>query len=185
MAEGGNGSGLCVEHGRGATRGHCRDSVWEKEISQSTQSWNREEPSESGPLPALLEALLGFSALTAGSSGQVSGSCLVVIRGPTGHCSRRGLLSGAAPAGWVAVWGPRSRWAASAAGLPRDGRSTILPGAGLQVCVPRGGAQSRGWAQTWVARWARRGPQGGADYLLVSQVANAEERVLLPGAVFS
>ena len=29
------------------------------------------------------------------------------------------------------------------------------------------------------------GPQGGADYLLVSQVANAEERMLLPGAVFS
>lgn len=59
------------------------------------------------------------------------------------------------------------------------------PRAGLQVCVPRGGAQCRGWAQAWVARWARRGPQGGADYLLVSQVANAEERVLLPGAVFS
>lgn len=29
------------------------------------------------------------------------------------------------------------------------------------------------------------GPQGGADYLLISQVVNAEEHVLLPGAFFS
>ena len=79
MAEGGNSSGLCVEHGWGATWGHCSDSVWETEASQSAWGWNREAPSGSGLLLALPEALLGFSALTAGSSGQVGGPCLVVI----------------------------------------------------------------------------------------------------------
>ena len=33
------------------------------------------------------------------------------------------------------------------------------PGPGCR-CVPRGGAQCRGWVQAWVARWARGGSPG-------------------------
>ena len=80
--------------------------------------------------------------------------------------------------------GPSSRWAASAAGLLRDGRSTIPPGRAAGVYPEEAPSAGAGCRLGWLGGQGG-GPQGGADYLLVSQVVYAEERMLLPGAVFS
>lgn len=102
---------------------------------------------QSGPLPALLEALLGFSALTAGSSGQVSGSYLVVIRGPQGTAATVGCCQGLLLQGEWPVWGSQV--------------APDLAGQRLQQVYPEmaGAPSSPGWA-AGVCTQRRRPVQG-------------------------
>lgn len=107
------------------------------------QSWNREGRPSGPPGPPGGPAG-DFSA--AGSSGQVSGSCLVVVQVhralqlPWAVCG--GLLLGVGGQCGAPGW-PGSRWSSVCSRLLWEWQEHHPPRAGLQVCTQRS-AQSRG-----------------------------------------
>lgn len=80
------------------------------------------------------------------------------FEGPQGTAATVGCRQGLLLQGEWPVWGSQEAPALAGQHLQQVYSETAgapSPRARLQVCVPRGGAQCRGWAQAWVARWAR------------------------------
>ena len=110
------------------------------------------------------------------------------FEGPQGTAATVGCCQGLLLQGEWPAWGSQAAPALAGQRLQQVYSETAgapsPPGRAAGVYPEEAPSAGSGCRLGWLGGQGG-GPQGGADYLLVSQVVYAEERMLLPGAVFS